>query len=113
MKKAIFTFLIGSLALVPVYEMEGSKVLTNKNEQVEATLKVDENNRVTGYVEDADKTKFFSGKQKVKGEWKSDGTVEVRDKYGYKYNLKPTGSKMIGERRTNNYDYRIRRQKNK
>ena len=113
MKKFLISFILGSLALVPVYEIEGEQVKVGPNKQVEATITVDRNNRVHGYVEDSDPTKFFPEKRKVKGEWKSNGVIEVKDKYGYKYNLKPTGNKMIGERRTYNHDYRYRRQGSK
>lgn len=113
MKKAILTFLLGSLALVPVYEMEGEKIRVGEDKQVEATITVDDNNRVTGYVEDSSPNRFFPERRKVKGEWKSNGVVEVRDKYGYKYNLKPEGNKRNGERRTHNYDYRTNSKKDK
>ena len=109
MKKMIYTFLLSSLMLVPVYEVDGEKVQVGPDKQVEATITVDKNNRVHGYVEDSDPTRFFPEKRKVKGEWKSNGVIEVKDKYGYKYNLKPTGKKKIGERKTYGYDYRIRK----
>lgn len=113
MKKALITFLLGSLALVPVYEMEGEKIKVGEDKQVEATITVDKNNRVTGYVEDSNPNRFFPERRKVKGEWKSNGVVEVRDKYGYKYNLKPEGNKRTGERRTYNYDYRVSTKKDR
>lgn len=110
--KLLKFILLGSLALTPVYEdIPGSKQLITKEEKVEATITVDRSNRVHGYVEGADKTKFFSEKKEVRGEWKSDGSIEVKDKHGYKYNLKPEGKRRIGERKTHSYKYRTRRTK--
>ena len=105
MKKVLLSFILGSLAMVPVYEVDGEKILTGENKQVEATITMDRNNRVHGYVKDNDSTRFFPEKRKVKGVWKSNGVIEVKDKYGYKYKLKPTGKRKIGERKTYGYNY--------
>jgi hypothetical protein len=110
--KFLAHILIGSLALIQVYEVPGEQIKVGEDKQVEAAITV-EDNMVRGYVEDPDPTRFFPTRRKVTGEWKSNGVIEVEDKYGYKYNLKPTGKKMIGERRTYNYDYRVRKQGSK
>lgn len=108
--KLLKFILLGSLALTPVYEdIEGSKQQITKEEKVEATITTDKNHRVHGYIQDPDKTKFFSEKKEVRGEWKSDGSIEVKDNHGYKYNLKPEGKSKVGERKTYNYRYKARK----
>jgi hypothetical protein len=101
--------LLGSLVLVPVYEVDGDKILVGDDKKVKATITAEDSHFVSGYVEDGDPTKFYPKRRRVQGEWKSNGVIEVHDKYGYKYHLKPTGKKKIGERKTYNYEYKARK----